>query len=278
MPHEAGAVAQVLVVAAKAEVPLLAPVLGPGVPQQPVLAAPALPHILVGDGGVDSEADEGNGVVGPALVEQSQAALPVIDDAAYVVLDAGVDLHGDGDDALASQLLQVSCLQVVVGLEPIDLEHGLGLGASLVPAGPSLVLVLVALRGGEALVLSVVEGEDLLSSDTAEVGDHVAVDQLLFREGGNLVGLVNGVVASIEILDGSHGRMCPARPTLLLILKLFQDHTLFNPVGGWTVENGVEEIVVADLHAHGFRVALRLNVPSLLSLLPREVLVPPHLN
>ena len=62
-------------------------------------------------------------MVGSTNLRAATSALPVINDARQVVLDAFVDAHCNSEDTFASQGLQVSRKKMVVSSEAIDLKR-----------------------------------------------------------------------------------------------------------------------------------------------------------
>ena len=103
MPNKACAIFESLFFSTESKVAILSPLICPGVPEQPVLLAATI-CLFLGD---LPEAYEGHGVVGTTLAGAAAGVISVIDDARDVVLDASVDAHGDGEDAMAEELFGV---------------------------------------------------------------------------------------------------------------------------------------------------------------------------
>lgn len=114
------------------------------------------------------------------------------------------------------------------------------------------------------MVLRVVKGVLGLATETANVWESVAVDELLLGEGGDLGWVIDVVVASVEVFDGCDSVMSPAGATLLLILDSAENFALSDPVNHWTVDQLlVNELVVSDVHAHSIDFVHSLVIPLL---------------
>jgi hypothetical protein len=128
-------------------------------------------------------------------------SFPIINNTSDIMLDAFVDLHRDSDNTFTDKFLQVSSKNVIVGFESIDFENRVCFRRGLEETLSLFVLVLVVKIRGDALVLGIVECIDLFSSQTAYVGEEIAIDKLLFRETGDEIRSRNLVVPCIQILQ-----------------------------------------------------------------------------
>lgn len=113
----------------------------------------------------------------------------------------------------------------------------------------NLVDVGVVRTQGDTVVLCVVESVNLLTTVTSNIRIKITIYKLLFRKTWNEFCIIDMILSSIQILNSCQRGMSPARPTILLILELFEYLTLLYPVDHWAVPKVVDKGVISNIHA-----------------------------
>lgn len=131
--NKASSISESDVLATHSKVALFAPPIGPRIAKDPILLAlscrvtfdlgPPTAICSIGWHSHLSKTDKGNGVIWTTELRATAETISVVDDSTDVMLDAFVDSEGYCNDTLARELFEVTCCNMVVCLELIDLEE-----------------------------------------------------------------------------------------------------------------------------------------------------------
>ena len=157
---------------AEPEISFFTPSFCPGIPQQPVFSAFAIWLVEI-----NAHANKCYSVIRATLLWASTFSLSIINDSIGIMFDTFVDPHWNCHYSFTQQFLQISWYNMIVSFEAFYLEDFLGV---VVGAFAEFVLVRVGAGWCEAVVQSIVESINGLATDASKIGEHVAVNKLLF--------------------------------------------------------------------------------------------------